>query len=118
MKFRVFWDVAPYSHVELDRRFRGVYCLHHQGDERIMFRIDLPLVLFCLCGLRPPKYIIYLLLYVSDTEHISNYGMILFHNQLLNFEQNSHWSQKLYFSSLDPSVIFFYCPNCVLRRFI
>jgi hypothetical protein len=33
MKFRVFWDVAPCSHVEVDRRFRGAYCLHHQGDE-------------------------------------------------------------------------------------
>jgi hypothetical protein len=28
----VFWDVALCSHVEVDRRFRGVYC-HHQGDE-------------------------------------------------------------------------------------
>jgi hypothetical protein len=28
----VFWDVAPCSHVEVDRRFRGAYCLHHQGD--------------------------------------------------------------------------------------
>jgi len=32
-KFRVFWDVAPRSHVEVDRCFRGVYCLHHQGDD-------------------------------------------------------------------------------------
>jgi hypothetical protein len=32
-KFRVVWDVAPCSHVEVDRRFAGVYCLHHQGDE-------------------------------------------------------------------------------------
>jgi hypothetical protein len=23
MKFRVFWDVAPCSHIEVDRRFRG-----------------------------------------------------------------------------------------------
>jgi hypothetical protein len=30
MKFRVFWDVAPCSHVE-DRRFRGAYCLRHEG---------------------------------------------------------------------------------------
>jgi hypothetical protein len=29
----VFWDVAPYSPVEDDRRFRGAYCLHHQGDD-------------------------------------------------------------------------------------
>jgi hypothetical protein len=28
----VFWDVAPCSHVEVDRCFRGVYCLHHKGD--------------------------------------------------------------------------------------
>jgi hypothetical protein len=33
MKFRLFWDVAPCSHVEVDRRFRGAYCLHHQGDD-------------------------------------------------------------------------------------
>jgi hypothetical protein len=33
VKFRVFWDVAPCSHVEVDRRFRGAYCFHHQGDE-------------------------------------------------------------------------------------
>jgi hypothetical protein len=31
MKFRVFWDVAPCSHVEVDRRFRGAYCLQRQG---------------------------------------------------------------------------------------
>jgi hypothetical protein len=27
LKFRVFWDVAPCSHIEVDRRFRGAYCL-------------------------------------------------------------------------------------------
>jgi hypothetical protein len=32
MKFRVFWDVLPCSQVDSDRRFRDVYCLHHQGD--------------------------------------------------------------------------------------
>jgi hypothetical protein len=31
IKFRVFWNVAPCSQVDVDRRFRGVYCLHHQG---------------------------------------------------------------------------------------
>jgi hypothetical protein len=31
MKFRLFWDVAQCSHVEVNRRFRGAYCLH-QGD--------------------------------------------------------------------------------------
>jgi hypothetical protein len=33
MKFRVFWDVAPCSQVEVDLCFRGAYCLHHQGDK-------------------------------------------------------------------------------------
>jgi hypothetical protein len=28
----VFWDVAPWSLVEVFRRFRGACCLHHQGD--------------------------------------------------------------------------------------
>jgi hypothetical protein len=27
----VFWDVAPYSLIDIDQRFRGSYCLHHQG---------------------------------------------------------------------------------------
>jgi hypothetical protein len=33
MKLRAFWDIAPCSLVGVDRRFRGAYCLHHQGDE-------------------------------------------------------------------------------------
>jgi hypothetical protein len=28
IKFRVLWDVAPYSHVEVDRRFRGASFIH------------------------------------------------------------------------------------------
>jgi hypothetical protein len=32
MKFIVFWDIAPCSHIEVDRHFRGAYCLHHQGN--------------------------------------------------------------------------------------
>jgi hypothetical protein len=27
----IFWEVAPCSMVEVYRRFRGVYCLHHHG---------------------------------------------------------------------------------------
>jgi hypothetical protein len=30
----VYWDVAPCSHVEVDRRFRGAYCLYHRPDDR------------------------------------------------------------------------------------
>jgi hypothetical protein len=32
MKFRVFWDIASCSYVEVDRRFRGAYCIHNHGD--------------------------------------------------------------------------------------
>jgi hypothetical protein len=32
-KSLVFRDIAPCSHVEVVRRFRGVYCLHDQGDD-------------------------------------------------------------------------------------
>jgi hypothetical protein len=33
MEIRALWDVAPCSLVGLDRRFRGAYCLHYQGDQ-------------------------------------------------------------------------------------
>jgi hypothetical protein len=36
MNFIVFWDVAPCSKVYFDRRFRGAYCLNHQGDESLI----------------------------------------------------------------------------------
>jgi hypothetical protein len=32
MKMIVLWDIAPCSLVGVDRRFRGEYCPHHQGD--------------------------------------------------------------------------------------
>jgi hypothetical protein len=33
VKVAIFWDIAPSSLVEIDRRFRGAYCLHRQGDQ-------------------------------------------------------------------------------------
>jgi hypothetical protein len=39
MKFRVFWDVAPCSHVEDDRGFRGAYCLRHEGIIALMVAV-------------------------------------------------------------------------------
>jgi hypothetical protein len=33
----VFWDDAPFSLVEINRRFRGAYCLHHLDDQEIIF---------------------------------------------------------------------------------
>jgi hypothetical protein len=35
LKMTAFWDIAPFSLVEVDRRFRGVYWLHHKGDNGI-----------------------------------------------------------------------------------
>jgi hypothetical protein len=32
MKMTAFWDVTPCSLVEVDRRFRGVYCFYHCPD--------------------------------------------------------------------------------------
>jgi hypothetical protein len=34
MKTAVFWVVALRRLVEIHRRFSGVCCLHHQGDDR------------------------------------------------------------------------------------
>jgi hypothetical protein len=31
-KIAVFWVVAPFRLVQVHLRFRGAYCLHHQGD--------------------------------------------------------------------------------------
>jgi hypothetical protein len=33
MNNTIFWGIAPYSLVEADRRFRGTYCLPHQGGD-------------------------------------------------------------------------------------
>jgi hypothetical protein len=35
LKMAVFWVVAPCRLVWVYRRFRGLYCLHHQGDEAV-----------------------------------------------------------------------------------
>jgi hypothetical protein len=36
MKMAAFWDVTPCGLVEVNRRFRYVHCLHHQG---VMYRV-------------------------------------------------------------------------------
>jgi hypothetical protein len=37
VEFRVFWDVLPCSHTDVDRRFRGVCCLHHEVDHSSLY---------------------------------------------------------------------------------
>jgi hypothetical protein len=39
MKVTFFWDIAPCSLVEVDRRFRGAYCLHKQREKRLLIRV-------------------------------------------------------------------------------
>jgi hypothetical protein len=34
LRVAFFWDVAPCSVVEIDRRFRDAYCLHHEVDRQ------------------------------------------------------------------------------------
>jgi hypothetical protein len=37
MKMTSFWDTAPCSIIDVDQRFRGVYCIHHQSNEACTF---------------------------------------------------------------------------------
>jgi hypothetical protein len=37
MKMNPFWDVGPCSLVKIGRLVRGAYCLHHQGDNSLLF---------------------------------------------------------------------------------
>jgi hypothetical protein len=32
LKITFFWDVVAWTLVKTDRRFKGVYCLHYQGE--------------------------------------------------------------------------------------
>jgi hypothetical protein len=32
----MFWDVLPCSYLNVDRRFRGACCLHHQGGDTVV----------------------------------------------------------------------------------
>jgi hypothetical protein len=32
------WDVVSCSLVRVDRRFRGAYCLHHQGASSVYYK--------------------------------------------------------------------------------
>jgi hypothetical protein len=38
MKIKAFWDVVSCSLVRVDRRFRGAYCLHHQGASSVYYK--------------------------------------------------------------------------------
>jgi hypothetical protein len=40
MKMIAFWDIVPCSFIEVDQRFRGAYCLHHQGNKCITLMME------------------------------------------------------------------------------
>jgi hypothetical protein len=87
MKFRVFWDVAPCSHVEFDRRFRGAYCVHHQGLMMEVVRTSETSVKFNVTtGRYSPEdsklflaiiFVIYVLLHLSFLIIVSSFMFIL-----------------------------------------
>jgi hypothetical protein len=41
LKVTVFWDITQYGPIEVDRRFRGAYTLHHQADRPIETRFHI-----------------------------------------------------------------------------
>jgi hypothetical protein len=49
IKITGVWNVAPGSLVEVDRRFRGAYCLHHQGDDLFFLEVAFHVGLLAIC---------------------------------------------------------------------
>jgi hypothetical protein len=39
MRMTVYWVIAPCCRVEVYRRFRGAFCIHHQGGKRALNRM-------------------------------------------------------------------------------
>jgi hypothetical protein len=58
-----FWDVSPCSLVEVDRRFIGAYCLHHQ---------DIALMLEAVCTSETSVYFseTHTALYILEGYHL------------------------------------------------
>jgi hypothetical protein len=76
----VYWDTAPCSLVEVDRRFRGVYCLHYQGDNTKSCNIGLPLH-FPDAGGRTPLW---------------NFGLLQVNHTALYRRRQSYWHSSLW----------------------
>jgi hypothetical protein len=60
IKFTVFRDVPPCSHIQVDRRFRGAYCLHHQGN----------FIIYSVLIFVTNSVITYLILYIFNIYYI------------------------------------------------
>jgi hypothetical protein len=66
MKIRAFWDAAPCNLVGADRRFKGAYCLHHQGDRWALLKCQYNPTR--LHGATSQKAVIFLLNFYSDCD--------------------------------------------------
>jgi hypothetical protein len=69
----VFWDVLPCK-IIVDRRFRGTYCLHHQGDEIIR-------LFYAAVGLHPRRQI--WTSYSPPWELVISHRLMVFENRVL-----------------------------------
>jgi hypothetical protein len=81
MKMAVFWDVAPCSLVDIGRRFRGAYCLHHQGDytaQHPIFKFNL---LCTKCFKCPAVYLVFSITFVKENSFLET---ISFHLKVKN----------------------------------
>jgi hypothetical protein len=103
LKMTVFWDVAPCSPVETDRRFRGSYCLHHQGHE--WWRQQSPLGVYTTqqpwrqsYSYSPPwepEISPSFILFKRDSVHLSRYYQDCKKLSLISY-QNSHKISKMF----------------------
>jgi hypothetical protein len=57
MKMTVFWDVAPCYLADIDRCFRGTFCLHHQGSEIYLHNIQNELKIMHVSKCEPNAFI-------------------------------------------------------------
>jgi hypothetical protein len=64
----VFWDVAQCSLVDIDRRCRGAYCLHHRGDEKT--------AIFILVTVRTTNLTMYYIFLYSTTSDLIVIGLL------------------------------------------
>jgi hypothetical protein len=55
-KMTVFWNVLPYTAVEIYRRFIGTYCLHHKSTRKAVSSCETSVNLYETTRRNKPKY--------------------------------------------------------------
>jgi hypothetical protein len=46
IKMNDFWDIAPWSLVEVYQHFRGAYCLYHLGNDTLKISQKTAIIIF------------------------------------------------------------------------